>query len=149
MYTRSVDFTSDTMYHYGYRKCRARGLTTYVASASHCETRTCVFNYRQERTAWSLTDRYQRMRGRGAELSTTTVQSRHVTQTPASVILCGVELSRVRVLELSWYGGRPRPRRHCVRWGPSSPTERGSGAPSLFGPFLLWICGQTVAHLCN
>jgi len=21
----------------------------------------------------------------------------------------------------TWYGGRPRPRRHCVRWGPCSP----------------------------
>jgi len=20
-----------------------------------------------------------------------------------------------------WYGGRPRPRQHCVTWGPSSP----------------------------
>jgi len=27
-----------------------------------------------------------------------------------------------------WYGGRPRPRPHCVRWGPSSPTERGTAA---------------------
>jgi len=23
--------------------------------------------------------------------------------------------------DASWYGDRPRPRRHCVRWGPSSP----------------------------
>ena len=23
--------------------------------------------------------------------------------------------------DATWYGGRPRPRRHCVRWGPSSP----------------------------
>jgi len=23
--------------------------------------------------------------------------------------------------DTTWYGGRPRPRRHCVRWGPSSP----------------------------
>ena len=32
----------------------------------------------------------------------------------------------------TWYrgrGGRPRPRRHCVRWGPSSPTERGTATP--------------------
>jgi len=24
----------------------------------------------------------------------------------------------------AWYGGRLRPRWYCVRWGPSSPTER-------------------------
>jgi len=23
-----------------------------------------------------------------------------------------------------WYGGRPRPRRHCVRWGPSYPPQK-------------------------
>jgi len=28
----------------------------------------------------------------------------------------------------TWYGGRPRPRPDCVRWGPSSP-ERGTAAP--------------------
>ena len=28
-----------------------------------------------------------------------------------------------------WYGGRPRPRPHCVRWGPSRP-ERGTAAPT-------------------
>jgi len=31
----------------------------------------------------------------------------------------------------TWYGGRPRPRRHCVRWGPISP-------PPPKGPCLLW-----------
>jgi len=31
----------------------------------------------------------------------------------------------------------PRPRRHCVRWGPSSPKERETEAPPpLFGPWL-------------
>jgi len=30
---------------------------------------------------------------------------------------------------VTWYGGRPRPRRHWVRWKPSSPTERGTAAP--------------------
>jgi len=36
--------------------------------------------------------------------------------------------------------GRPRPRRHCVRWGPSSPlpTERGMASPHTFWPTLLW-----------
>jgi len=35
-----------------------------------------------------------------------------------------------------WYGGRPRPWRHCVRWGPSSPQNGDS--PPIFGPCLLW-----------
>ena len=30
----------------------------------------------------------------------------------------------------TWYEGRPRPRPHCVRWGPSSPAERGTAPPS-------------------
>jgi len=36
--------------------------------------------------------------------------------------------------DATWYRGRPRPRRHCVRWGPSSPTERGTTAPPTFRP---------------
>ena len=31
----------------------------------------------------------------------------------------------------SCYGGRPRPRQHCVRWGPA-PPERGTGDPLSF-----------------
>jgi len=27
--------------------------------------------------------------------------------------------------DATWYGGRPRPKRYCVTWGPSSPLERG------------------------
>jgi len=39
----------------------------------------------------------------------------------------------------TWYRGRPRPRRHCVRWGRSSPPQKGDGAPSpIFSPCLLW-----------
>jgi len=26
--------------------------------------------------------------------------------------------------DTTWYGGRPQPRRHCVGWGPSSPTPQ-------------------------
>jgi len=26
----------------------------------------------------------------------------------------------------TWHGGRPRPSRNCVKWGPSSPTQRGT-----------------------
>jgi len=48
--------------------------------------------------------------------------------------------------DTTWYGGRPRPRGHCLRWGPSSPTERNTAAPH----FLAHVyCGQTVAHLSN
>jgi len=25
----------------------------------------------------------------------------------------------------TWHGGRPQPRPHCVRWGPSSPSQKG------------------------
>jgi len=34
----------------------------------------------------------------------------------------------------TWRGGRPRLRRHCVRWGPSSPTVRGTTAPPTLRP---------------
>jgi len=43
----------------------------------------------------------------------------------------------------TWYGGRPRPRRHCVRWGPSSRPKKGHGPQ--FSAHV--YCGQTVAHL--
>ena len=28
--------------------------------------------------------------------------------------------------DVTWYGSRPRHRRHCVRWGPSSPPLEGN-----------------------
>jgi len=37
----------------------------------------------------------------------------------------------------TYHGGRPWPRPHCVRWGPSSLPKRGTAAPA-FGPCLLW-----------
>jgi len=37
----------------------------------------------------------------------------------------------------TWYGGRPQLRRHCVRWGPSSPPLKGT-APPTFGSCPLW-----------
>ena len=41
----------------------------------------------------------------------------------------------------SWYEGRPRPRPHFVRWGPSSPpTKRGTHP--IFGLCLLWPNGR-------
>ena len=42
--------------------------------------------------------------------------------------------------DATWYRGRPQPRRLCVRWGPSSPPQKGGGAPQ----FLAHVyCGQT------
>ena len=32
--------------------------------------------------------------------------------------------------DATWYGGRPRRRRHCVRWGPISLPERACTAPN-------------------
>jgi len=49
--------------------------------------------------------------------------------------------------DVTWYGGRPRPWRHCVRWGPSS--LHGKGHSSLLSFSAHVNCGQTVAHLSN
>jgi len=40
--------------------------------------------------------------------------------------------------DATWYEGRHRHRRHCVRWGPSFPQFSAN-----------IYCGQTVAHLSN
>jgi len=32
----------------------------------------------------------------------------------------------------TWYGGRPRPRRQCVRWGPAPPLKRGAQHPQFW-----------------
>jgi len=47
--------------------------------------------------------------------------------------------------DVTWYGGRPRSRPHCIGWGSSSRTENGIAA--------LTFCGlrtqvQTAAHVC-
>jgi len=34
----------------------------------------------------------------------------------------------------TWYGGRPRPKRHCVRWRPSSSRRKGAQYPPTFRP---------------
>jgi len=42
----------------------------------------------------------------------------------------------------TWYGGRPRPTRHCVRCGPSYLQRKGHTHPHpIFGPCLLWPNG--------
>jgi len=45
--------------------------------------------------------------------------------------------------DVTWYAGRPRPRPHCARWGPSHPIspKRGVGLQLHFGPYLLWPNG--------
>jgi len=34
--------------------------------------------------------------------------------------------------DATWYGSRPRPRPHCIRWGPSSPRKGHSSPPSFW-----------------
>jgi len=47
--------------------------------------------------------------------------------------------------DATWYGGRPRPRPHCARWGPSFSPKKGHSPPAQFSAHV--CCGQTVAHL--
>jgi len=39
---------------------------------------------------------------------------------------------------LTWHASRPRPRRHCVRWGLSSSPPTKGAQPPIFVPCLLW-----------
>jgi len=39
--------------------------------------------------------------------------------------------------DATWYGGRPQPKRRCVRWGPASPPLKGQ-SPPIFGQCPLW-----------
>jgi len=43
--------------------------------------------------------------------------------------------------DATWYGGRPRPKRYCVRWGPSSPPPKGASIDPQFSANV--SCGQT------
>jgi len=43
--------------------------------------------------------------------------------------------------DATWYVGRPRPRRLCVRWGSRSPPQKGGGTPPQFSAH--FYCGQT------
>jgi len=45
-------------------------------------------------------------------------------------------------LDFIWRGGRPRPRRHCVRWDPAPPAPQNGARPPIFGPYLLWSNGR-------
>ena len=50
--------------------------------------------------------------------------------------------------DATWHRGRPGPRRHYVRRGHSSPTERGTATP-LFDPYLLWSKGRPSQQLLS
>jgi len=42
--------------------------------------------------------------------------------------------------DATWCGGRPRPRQHCVRWGPCSPAAQNGHTPQFSAHV---YCGQT------
>jgi len=54
-------------------------------------------------------------------------------------------LAGLRCHLVSWYGGRPQLKRLCVRWRPSSPPQKGGGAPSKFSAHV--HCGQTAGWI--
>ena len=63
---------------------------------------------------------------------------RKVAQQPPLFGPCLLWPNDWMVQDAIWYGGRPWPRRHCVRWGPAPPTERGTApTSSQFRPTLL------------
>jgi len=39
--------------------------------------------------------------------------------------------------DATWYGSKPRPRRRCVRWGPSSPSLKEAQPPSFRPMFIV------------
>ena len=46
--------------------------------------------------------------------------------------------------DATWYGGSPQLKRLCVRWGPSSPSQKGDRAPQ----FLVHVyCGQMLGWM--
>jgi len=50
----------------------------------------------------------------------------------------------------TWYGVRPKSKRHCVRWGPSSPVPPiGAQQPPLFDTCLLWPKGRPSQQLLS
>ena len=46
--------------------------------------------------------------------------------------------------DATWYGGRPRPTRHCVRRGPSSPSPKAAQPPQFSANVR---CGQTAGWI--
>jgi len=41
--------------------------------------------------------------------------------------------------DATWYGSRPQPDHIVLDGDPAPPRERGTAAPPLFGPYLLWL----------
>jgi len=46
--------------------------------------------------------------------------------------------------DATWYWARPRTRRHCARWGPNSPPQKGGRSPQFSAHV---YCGQTAAWI--
>jgi len=51
------------------------------------------------------------------------LSDRYVSVCLETLVCCGQTVLLDQ--DATWYGGRPRHRRHCVRWGPSSPDGKG------------------------
>jgi len=53
--------------------------------------------------------------------------------------------------DATWYVGRPRPRPHYARWGPSSFPPKGEGAQPTSAPALQFLahvyCGKTAGWI--
>ena len=64
-----------------------------------------------------------------------------------SVTLAFIVAKQLDGLRCYWYGSWPRPRRHCVRWGPSCPPRKRDTAASHFSAHV--YCGQMFTHLSN
>jgi len=54
--------------------------------------------------------------------------------------------------DATWYEGRPVPRPHCVRWGPSRPQKNtGTASPPTFQPMSVvarWLPISATADSC-
>jgi len=64
---------------------------------------------------------------------------------PISVVAKWLNGLRCHLCHLVAYGGRPRPRRLCVRWGTSSSPQKGGRAPPQFSSHV--YCGQTAGWI--
>jgi len=47
--------------------------------------------------------------------------------------------------DATWYGTRPQPRQLCVRWGTSTPPQKGANPPPQFS--VHGYCGQTAGWI--
>jgi len=59
---------------------------------------------------------------------------------PANFRPCQLWPNGCMHLDTTWYEGRPQPRRHCVRWGPSFPSRKWAQLPQFSAHVR---CGQT------